>query len=367
MKIKGFGLRAAIAILPLATLSGQAQESSDQTFNLLFHGKGSYAVERMSVSQAEATGRFMFNHLMVEANGYLSPKLSYRYVQRLNKDATTYSLENLSNAIDYAYLRYQANERVTLTAGRQALLVGGFEFNEYPIDVYDFSWFGNNITCYLTGLSTHFKLSPTQEIGLQVTNNRIKDVSTSFGNTTLNPVRIPVIGSMAWNSSYFGHKLQLRYAGSVAPLAQGKNMWTISTGQKVDLGRFNIYLDLLYYHADLDYLGVIRQSGIAGEKIAHTDYLSTILEARYHFTPQWQLYLKAIYDIADAKLTDVENVAKLRRQLYQASIQYHPLKGQHAYIFLNGTYQTFDGLDTPYQFKVSVGTVMRLSLFSAKR
>lgn len=54
----------------------------------------------MSVSQAEATGRFMFNHLMVEANGYLSPKLSYRYVQRLNKDATTYSLENLNNAID---------------------------------------------------------------------------------------------------------------------------------------------------------------------------------------------------------------------------------------------------------------------------
>lgn len=362
--------RAWLVGLCLVSLvvKGSAQESG-RYFNLEVHSRGGYRVEGVEPFKETTSGRFAFDHLMVGVEGRFTPKLSYRYVQRFNKDATIYRLENLSNAIDYAFLKYQASDRVAVTVGRHAKLVGGFEFQEYPIDVYDFSWYDNQITCYLTGVSSSFQLSPTQELALQVTNSRTREQREAFGHDDIVALRFPLMGAMAWNSSYFGRQLRLRYAAAFAPLAKGKKMFTIGTGQKLDFGRFNIYLDLLYYHSDLDYLGVLRGHGIPAKAIERCDNLSTVLEARYSFSPQWQLQLKGIYDTARAKIYDETERSQINRQLYQAALQYYPMEGQHCYFFLSGTYQTFGHrgtltVDTPDQFRCALGLVARLSLFS---
>lgn len=347
-----------------------AQDASGRYFNLEFHAKGGYKLEGFSSGEAPS-GRFRFDHLMVGLDGRLTPTLAYKYVQRFNKDATIYPLENLSNAIDYAYLRYTPTSRFALTVGRQALLVGGFEFQEYPIDVYDFSFYNNNITCYLTGVSTHFQLTPSQELALQVTNNRTHEPLSAFG-VEVEASQLPFLGSLAWNSTYFDRLLQLRYGATYGPLAKGKSMFTIGGGHKLDFGKFNIYLDLLYYRSDLDYLGVLRSlPGQRAEDFLRTDYFSTVLEARYFFIPKWNLHLKLIYDLAEPQMRAERKPHKphLERQLYQLALQYHPLDNRHFYFYLNGTYQAHQ-LDTPIlghqdwgQFKCALGVVARLSLF----
>lgn len=348
-------------------VKGSAQESG-RNFNLEVHTRVGYTVNG-DAPYKETSGRFAFDHLMVGIEGKITPKLYYRYVQRFNKDATIFPLENLSNAIDYAYMRCQVSDKVAVTIGRHAKLVGGFEFQEYPIDVYDFSWYGNQITCYLTGVSSSFQLSPTQELALQVTNSRTRNHVDAFGHDDLVALRFPLMGAMAWNSSYFDRQLQLRYAAAFAPLAKGKSMYTIGLGQKLDFGRFNIYLDLLYYHSDLDYLGVLRGHGIPATQIKQCDNLSTVLEARYAITPQWQLQMKGVYDVARAKVYDQAERSHLGRQLYQASVQYYPMEGKHCYFYLNGSYQTFQNagantVGTPDHFRCALGMVARLSLFN---
>ena len=361
--------KAWLVVLCLISLvvKGSAQESG-RYFNLEVHTRGGYTVNG-DAPYKETSGRYAFDHLMVGVEGKITPKLYYRYVQRFNKDATIFPLENLSNAIDYAYMRCQVSDKVAVTIGRHAKLVGGFEFQEYPIDVYDFSWYGNQITCYLTGVSSSFQLSPTQELALQVTNSRTRNHVDAFGHDDLVALRFPLMGAMAWNSSYFDRQLQLRYATAFAPLAKGKSMYTIGLGQKLDFGRFNIYLDLLYYHSDLDYLGVLRGHGIPATQIKQCDNLSTVLEARYAITPQWQLQMKGVYDVARAKIYDQAERSHLGRQLYQASVQYNPMEGKHCYFYLNGTYQTFQNagantVGTPDHFRCALGMVARLSLFN---
>ena len=86
------------------TVKGNAQESG-RHFNLEVHTRGGYRVEGVEPFKETTGGRFAFDHLMVGVEGRFTPKLSYRYVQRFNKDATIYRLENLSNAIDYAFLK----------------------------------------------------------------------------------------------------------------------------------------------------------------------------------------------------------------------------------------------------------------------
>lgn len=316
-------------------------------------------------------GAFTFDHLMVDIKGRLAPRLSYRYLQRFNKAAKIYPLEHLSNAIDYAYLRYDFSPSFGLIVGRQVLSVGGFEYDEFPIDIYDFSWIGDRVSPYLNGVTSVFQLSPSQQVTFQVVNNRTLPMEEAFGTSDLEAFRYPFYLSLGWNSSYFDHLLQLRYAGSYGPLAKGVNGLILGAGQKLNLRTLELYFDLLYYGSGVDYLGLFRHylpSDLS--QLKQTEYLSAILDFRYHIDKWWNVHFKGVLDYGVAKMGGTGRLDQyLERQVYQVSLQYHPLEGKHFYFYLNGSYYDYRGLlskptlSLSGDYRASLGLVARLSLF----
>lgn len=352
------------------------QKKMPKSVNVDLHMRAAFHANFPSAVTGEDEAAFRFDHVMIGIYGNITEKLSYKYLQRLNKGTKAFETENLSGTIDYAYIRYQIDPRFAVTAGRQALFVGGFEYNEYPIDVYDYSGVTNNITCYLTGVNLFYAPRSNQEIGIQVVNNRAGSVEEAFGRIPEDVERpwAPLYYSLAWNSHYADNRLQFRYAATAGELMKGKWVFMISGGQQVDIGKFSAFLDILYHRSAIDHLGVIRRmvtdgEGNAWDGIAESvEYLTLVSEVNYRFLPRWNIHLKGFYDRASVyKKKDIfEEGNYLSSWGYQGGIEFFPMADRNMHLFLNATGKTYKDIHiknriTPKdQFRISLGFVYRL-------
>ena len=84
---------------------------------------------------SQMTGDYLNLHLL----GHISPKIDYRIRQRLTKKV--FDERNMFNATDFMYLNWQATDRWSFMAGKQTVLIGGYEYDAAPIDVYYYSQF----------------------------------------------------------------------------------------------------------------------------------------------------------------------------------------------------------------------------------
>lgn len=347
-----------------------------EAINVDLHLRSSFNARFNSGEANRDEASFRFDHIMIGIYGNVTDKLSYKYLQRLNKGTRAFETENLSGTIDYAYLRYQLSPRWAVTAGRQALFVGGFEYNEYPINIYDYSGITNNITCYLTGVNVAYSPRSNQEIGFQIVNNRAGSMEEAFGGIPEGVERpyAPLYYSLAWNSNYAGGKVQLRYAATTGELAKGKWVFMLSGGQMVDLDKVNFFLDILYHRSAIDHLGVIRRmatdgNGMAWDGIARSaEYLTFVSEANYRFRPKWNIHLKGFYDRASVyKENEVFSKGNyLSAWGYQGGIEFFPMADSNLHLFLNATGKVYKNIrkanivNQENQFRVSLGFVYRL-------
>lgn len=349
-----------------------------EAINVDLHLRSAFHAKFNSGAADTDEASFRFDHIMIGIYGNVTDKLSYNYRQRLNKGTQAFETENLSGSIDYAYLKYQLHRQVSITAGRQALFVGGFEYNEYPINIYDYSGITNNITCYLTGVNIAYSPRDNQEIAFQVLNNKSGTMEEAFG---LIPEGIerpfaPLHYSLAWNSNYCGNKVQLRYAATAGELVKGKWVFMVGGGQMLNLEKFNIYLDILYHRSAIDHLGVIRkmpmdEQGMAWGGIARSvEYLTFVSEANYRFLPKWNIHLKGFYDRASVYKENgmFSKGNYLSSWGYQGGIEFFPMADSNLHLFLNATGKTYKNIrkenimNPEDQFRVSLGFVYRLPL-----
>lgn len=349
-----------------------------EAINVDLHLRSAFHAKFNSGTTDTDEASFRFDHIMIGIYGNVTDKISYKYLQRLNKGTQAFETENLSGTIDYAYLRYQLNRQFAVTAGRQALFVGGFEYNEYPINIYDYSGITNNITCYLTGVNVAYSPRGNQEIAFQILNNRAGTMEEAFGRIPEGIKRpfAPLYYSLAWNSNYSDNKLRLRYAATAGELAKGKWVFMISGGQMVDFGKFNIFLDVLYHRSAIDHLGVVRkmvmsEDGVAWDGIGRSvEYLTFVSEANYRFCPKWNIRLKGFYDRASVFKENgiFEKGNYLSSWGYQGGIEFFPMADDNLHLFLNATGKVYKNIhkenvmNQQDQFRVSLGFVYRLPL-----
>ena len=115
---------------------------------------------------SQMIGEYLNLHLL----GHITPNVSYRIRQRLNKKV--FDERNMFNATDFMYVNWDANERWSLMAGKQTVLIGGYEYDAAPIDVYYYSQFCNNIyQCFTFGVSATYKFMENQSLVAQVCNS----------------------------------------------------------------------------------------------------------------------------------------------------------------------------------------------------
>ena len=118
-------------MIPAAMLLCQAASAQVQISQLFFDTRASFHQE---VAEGQYNSQFTGDHFNLNIRGSLGEKLDFRVRQRLNKKV--FDERNMFNATDFLYLKWHATPKLSFTVGKNALYIGGYEFDAVPIDVF---------------------------------------------------------------------------------------------------------------------------------------------------------------------------------------------------------------------------------------
>ena len=230
------------------------------------------------VYNSQFVGEYLNFHML----GHITPKIDYRIRQRLNKKV--FDERNMFNATDFMYVNWQATERWGFLAGKYAVLIGGYEYDATPIDVYYYSQFCSNIYQGFTfGGMARFKMADNQDLVAQVCNSPL---SLGFQNV------------YAYN---------LAWSGQFAPW--WKTIWSVNFVEDMEkkminyvaLGNHFIFKDVIF---DID---LMNRSGLTQRDFLLSDM--SLISKIIWTVGNWNICAKAGYEKNDAGNVDASGRA----------------------------------------------------------
>lgn len=306
---------------------------------------------------------FRFNQIKLEATGEVNERLFYWYRQNLNQSNQAMDLENLPESIEYALIGYRITDRLTITAGKQDVAWGGFEYDKNPVEIYEYSDMNEYLNCYFTGLMLGYQFTPSQELRLQITDNRLGSMEEAFGTLPegIEKPKAPLYYTLNWNSSYFDELLNLRYSATAGQQAKEKWSYMAWAGHNVAAGAWNGYFDVMYTRGALDPLGLLTEFAPAA---MNTEYLSLVAELNYRFHPKWNLFAKGTYETAAIyKETESWQAGKYRTTWgYQGGVEFYPMGGDNLHLFVAGSRRCFNLTEQAKALDASATNSGRLSI-----
>ena len=118
---------------------------------------------------------FQGEYLNLHILGQLADGLTFRVRQRLNRKIDD---DNPFSATDFLWLKWQASPKWSFTFGKQPILVGGYEIDSAPIDVYYYGAFSLHLYQYYAfGASVNFHPAEDQTISAQFIPSPISPVT----------------------------------------------------------------------------------------------------------------------------------------------------------------------------------------------
>ena len=151
-------------ILCLATIAAQAQERKIVE-QLRIDTRGDYQFTTIDGNTIDGMSGFEGRNLNVLVSGTLADRFTYFCRQRLNKSSLD---AGFFNATDRLYLDYHATDRLTLRAGKQTIAIGGYEYDRSSIDLYTYSEYLNQVSCYAWGAAVLYEPKPSDQLIFQV-------------------------------------------------------------------------------------------------------------------------------------------------------------------------------------------------------
>jgi hypothetical protein len=344
--------------------------------NLEFYTSGAAYFTDGSLDEAA----FKLNRVRLEILGSFTKDFSYHFRQSFNKYSNPHSLDNLSSSIEYAYMNWKMSDKFNLTVGKQFLSLGGYEYYVNAIKVREFSEFNDNVAAYQAGVTGTFNFSPTQELVLQVLNNRSGEDADTYVYglpAGVNKTKIPIITTLNWNGLFIDKALQLRYAAAWGQLAEGKNIYYLTAGNVYEKGPIVAYVDLMYSREGLDSKGII--SDLQGPAVLtpttaeNAEYFSTIANFDYRIHPNWNVYVKGAYETASVYKANGIFEKGLYRTTWnaQACVEYFPMRNRELLIFAHMLYKGHHlterakalGAVSPDTQRFSIGLVYTIPVF----
>ena len=293
--------------------------------------------------------KFANKQLRIEIKGNLTDKLYYRFRHRLNKANGAQSEDNFAKATDIMMVGYKFNDKLKVEAGKMCQIWGGFEFDENPMVIYQYSDMVDNMDNFMAGVAVSYKPVATQELAFEVSNAYNNKFAAEYGSNPIslekNSVRDleasknPLTYIVNWNGSFFGNKLLTRWSWGIQTQARHKYSRMVVLGQELNLPKLQWYFDYMGAFDGLDRLKIASTELTAmpaytgGSYFSDVHYNSFITKLNWQFAPQWNLMLKAMYETAS--VTKVKPLKDYRKSYaYIGSIEYYPVKSQDFRVFL---------------------------------
>ncbi|MGI6231385.1 MAG: porin [Prevotella sp.] len=330
-------------------------EKKTDAINIYFN----YAASFQANDDGENWGTsFKNKQARIEIKGNIGKHVSYRFRHRLNKGNAAQSEDNFAKATDILMVGYQFNDKFGIQGGKMCQNWGGFEFDENPMYIYQYSDFIDYMDNFMAGVNISYKPVPTQEIAVNITNaynNKFADeygsdveaVANVDDNGVVNTRKVeksnnPLTYIFLWNGSFFGDKLQTRWSAGLQTLAKHEYGRKIMLGQKLNLPTLQVYFDYMGAWEGLDRLGIASADWASIDWDGDTSmpawlndvhYNSYITKLNWQFASQWNLMLKGMYETVS--VPKVEEMKDYRKSYgYMASVEYYPVKSQDFRVFL---------------------------------
>lgn len=361
-------------------------EKKNDMFNLYFNYAASFQAEHNSLSDEWGT-KFANKQLRLEIKGNLTDKLYYRLRHRLNKATDAKGEDNFAKATDIMMVGYNFNDKLSISGGKMCQIWGGFEFDENPMYIYQYSDMVDNMDNFMAGVTVSYKPIPTQEIAVEISNAYNGKFADEYGDEAvvvnndeahaLQKSKNPLTYIINWNGSFFDGKLNTRWAWGLQTQAKGKYSRMLTLGQQLNLPKFQWYFDYMGAFDDLDRLKIatnelggalVGGDGVAGNVyLGKVHYNSFITKANWQFAPSWNLMLKGMYETAS--VTKMEQFKNYRKSFgYMGSIEYYPAKQQDfrlflAYVGRKYDYSTKCGLKDYNTDRIELGFMYRIKAY----
>lgn len=359
-------------------------KKSNDMFNVYLNTAASAQVE--TDNEHEWSTGFKNKHLRLEIKGNLTDKLYYRFCYRMTNSNVARSEDNFARSTDVVMIGYRFSDKFSVEAGKIFQPFGGYEVDENPIYIYEYSDLTGGLECYLGGVVVNYKPVPTQEIVVGVTNAHNDKFADVYGdnslaiegdgtqNRILEKTRIPLGYSLGWNGSFLSNRLLTRWSWGIEGEARHKYSRMLILGQKLNLDRLQWYFDYMYQNDGLDRFGLASREvrdffpAVGGEVwMSDVHYTSFITKLNWQFAPQWNLMLKGMYETAS--VTKVDRFKDFRKSYgYVGSVEYYPVKSQDFRVFLayvgrKVTYKDGVGLDKYNTNRIELGFKYRIKAY----
>ena len=330
-------------------------EKKNDMFNVYFN----YAASaQASAYDGEWTTHFANKQMRLEIKGNLTDKLFYRLRHRMNKSNAAKGEDNFAKATDIMMVGYNLNDKLSLMGGKMCQIWGGFEFDENPMYIYQYSDMVDNMDNFMAGVVASYKPVPTQEIAVEVSNANNGQLNEDYGNVLMalgpnheiepiRPANHPLTFILNWNGSFFNDKFQTRWSWGTQKQAEGRSSQMLVLGQRLNLPKLQWYVDYMGAWDGMDRLGIASSEGasvylsdveiedelVQNVRFKDVNYNSFITKLNWQFAPKWNLMLKGTYETASVK--NIEMMKNFRKSFgWAGSLEYYPDKTQDFRVFL---------------------------------
>ena len=173
-----------------------------------------------------------FNFLL---GGDIGDHISYFFRQRI---VPVKGYTELFDNTDFLYIQYKFNDRWSLRMGKEAIFVGGFEYDAPPIDVYYYTHYWGSFPCFLLGMSAAYTdKSGNNKIVFNIANSPYVHYMDNKWNSGL------LSYNLYWSGN-FGHFSTL-YSVNFLEYQRGKFINFIVLGNKLSFDKWSIYFDYI--------------------------------------------------------------------------------------------------------------------------
>ena len=287
---------------------------------------------------------FAGKYLVVALDGNIGSKFSYHLRQRINSPDISFA-NTFFQGTDWAYLNWNLTDNIFLSAGKQVVAIGGWEYDTNPVDIYYGTEFWNTVCCYSMGASINYQDNSGKNLLLfQVCNS-------PFINEAMESI-------YAYNLMWYGDfgAFKTTYSVNMIEYQPGQFINYIALGNKLQFNGVEMYLD------------VINRASFKQEQFFGQD-ITAIYGIGVDIGPKWIVFAKAGYDYNPAGLPNASaydpNAVPMEKVDFESiGFEYYPLGDRNLRLHLCGSHTSSDG---DSKFQANLGLTWKIDLLHAKK
>lgn len=316
---------------PLFTVGNPSDSLAYEKVKIGMEARFDFAFDAIEHEHDEAG--FHGRYLNIMLDGHIIPQLSYHWRQRLNKFGEMKN--DVFGATDWIYLDWSPSSHWNLTAGKMVLDVGGYEYDNAPINEFFSSLFWNHFACYQFGVGARYNFNGGKHsLSFQFTNSPYAD---RLGDS-----------NFAYNLMWRGHMgfFHTLWSVNLMQYGHGHLAQFISLGNRFEFGNFYLDLDLQNRHS-------------RHEKFWFGDWFC-IAKANFRINHHFDIFAKGGYERWKPEFEEPEAI---ECPLYGAGVEYYPLRNSRDLRIHAAVDLCHDDNDTR-RLQAQIGITWKMDIFS---